>query len=218
MNDVPRIQSAPVPRPPRAPLALALFLGAALLAAQSPTAKPPLPAAPGSSAAPAAAAATAVPKAPSALPRGWEGIELGMTRDQVVAKLTTNSYLVFRGDEDLSLLPSPNQSLIEVSGLDFVRRAFFQFDAGKLWVIILNLADDRVDHFSVYSRLAANYGEPTRLDPQAAVWEDSSVRLALERPLTLRYLDLATFSRLKDAGSAKTSVEEIDRRDFLGTL
>jgi hypothetical protein len=141
-----------------------------------------------------------------------------MGRDEVIAKLMANPLFAWRGPEDVSLLSSPNQSLIEVAGLSFVRRAFFQFLDGKLWVIILNLAPDRIDHYSIFADLSAKYGDPARLDPQAATWESATVRMALERPLTLRYLDLGVLGKLRDAGTAKASVEELERRDFLGEL
>jgi hypothetical protein len=141
-----------------------------------------------------------------------------MTRDEVIAKLKLDPLYAYRGPEDVSLLPSPNQSLIEVAGLSFVKRAFFQFYSGKLWVIILDLDSDKIDHFSVYSNLVAKYGEPTALDPSAATWENGTVRVSIERPLRLRYLDLQVFKKLKDEGEAKASVEELERRDFLGGL
>ncbi len=167
---------------------------------------------------PAPATSSASASIAAGLPTGFSDIALGMSRDEVIAKLMANPLFAWRGPEDVSLLSSPNQSLIEVAGLSFVRRAFFQFLDGKLWVIILNLAPDRIDHYSVFADLSAKYGDPVRLDPQAATWESASVRMALERPLTLRYLDLGVLGKLRDAGAARASVEELERRDFLGEL
>jgi len=118
----------------------------------------------------------------------------------------------------VTLLPSPNQSLIDVSGLSFVKRAFFQFYDGKLWTMILSLNPDRIDHFSIYTSLAAKYGEPGLLDPREARWEDGQTRVALERPLTLRYMDMGVYADLASKSSAKESVVELERADFLGGL
>ena len=159
-----------------------------------------------------------VPAAIQPLPLGYGKLKLGMSRDEVIAELKADPLFAWRGPEDVSLLPSPNQSLIEVSSLSFIRRAFFQFDSNKLWVIILELADDRVDHYGIWTSLVAKYGQPTSLDPSASTWEDGKVRMSLERPLTLRYLDLAEFAKIKGESSAKVSVEELDRRSFLGGL
>ncbi|HET7838329.1 MAG TPA: hypothetical protein VFL04_01130 [Rectinemataceae bacterium] len=152
------------------------------------------------------------------LPRAVHGIELGMDRDAVIAALKKESLFLYRGPEDVSLLPSPNQSLIDVAGPSFVKHAYFQFLDNKLWVMILVLNPDRIDHYSIYTSLVAKYGEPNSLDPKESRWEDGAVRMALERPLTLRYMDLAVYSKLKEGSAAQGSAVEIDRQDFLGQL
>jgi hypothetical protein len=141
-----------------------------------------------------------------------------MGRDEVIAALEKDPLYSYRGPEDVTLLPSPNQSLIDVSGLSFVKRAFFQFYDGKLWVIILSLNPDKIDHYSLFTSLSAKYGDPALLDPREARWEDKESRLALERPLTLRYMDMAAYGRLREGSAARESLDEIDRKDFLGGL
>jgi len=152
------------------------------------------------------------------IPLGFRGIELGMGRDEVIEALKKDPLYAYRGPEDVSLLPSPNQSLIDVSGLSFVKRGFFQFYDGKLWTIILSLNPGKIDHYSLYSSLAAKYGEPGLLDPKEARWEDGRTRLALERPLTLRYMDLAVFEELGRSSAEKETVVDIERAEFLGGL
>ena len=161
------------------------------------------------------AAQTTAPIAPS---RAFRGLALGMNRDAVIEALKADPYFAYRGLEDVSLLPSPNQSLIEVAGLSFVKRAFFQFIEGTLWVMILDLNPALVDHYSIYVSLTAKYGEPASIDPKEARWEDVSTRMSLERPLTLRYMDMTAYSKLREGSRAKESAKEIDRAEFLGGL
>jgi len=166
-------------------------------------------AAPGATAQ-AAAAPTAKGPAPPA--RSFRGVELGIDRDAAIAALKKDTIFAYRGPEDLSLLPSPNQSLIEVAGLSFVRRGYFQFYEGKLWVMILVLDAEKVDHYSIYTDLVAKYGEPSFLDPKESRWEDKATRMALERPLTLRYMDMTVYGKLREGASAKESARNsIDR-------
>ena len=155
---------------------------------------------------------------PQVTARAFRGIELGMDRDAAIAALKKDSIFSYRGPEDLSLLPSPNQSLIEVAGLSFVKRGYFQFYEGKLWVMILELDPDKVDHYSIYTSLSKKYGEPALIDPKEARWEDKVTRMALERPLTLRYMDMTVYGKLREGESAKTSTQELDRQGFLGGL
>jgi hypothetical protein len=141
-----------------------------------------------------------------------------MDRDSVIAALKKDPIFDYRGPEDLSLLPSPNQSLIEVAGLSFVTRGYFQFYEGKLWVMILVLNPDKVDHYSVYTSLVGKYGEPVALDPKESRWEDKTTRMALERPLSLRYMDMTVYGKLREGAGAKASAQELDRQGFLGGL
>jgi hypothetical protein len=174
---------------------------------------------------PQSAAATAAPAPAAPAPDGkaapatsFGGVELGMDRDAVIEALKKNALFAYRGPEDVSLLPSPNQSLIEVSGLSYVRRGYFQFYDGKLWTMILVLDPAKVDHYSIYTTLVAKYGEPKLLDPKEARWEDQSTRMALERPLSLRYMDMSVYGKLSEKSSAESSWQELERQDFLGGL
>jgi hypothetical protein len=161
---------------------------------------------------PGAMAQTAAPA------RSFRGVELGMDRESTIAALKKDPIFAYRGPEDLSLLPSPNQSLIEVAGLSFVSRGYFQFYENKLWVMILVLNSDKIDHYSIYTSLVAKYGEPGFLDPKESRWEDKTTRMALERPLTLRYMDMTIYSKLREGANAKESAQELDRLGFLGGL
>ena len=196
-------------------LAPSLAFAQALAAPSQPTASAP-PAQ--ESASQAGTKAAAEGKKGSLLPRGFRSIELGMSIDEVEGLLKKDALFDYRGPSDVSLLPSPNMSLIEVEGLSFVKRAFFQFYEGKLWVMAFFLNPDKIDHYSIYSSLTAKYGEPGLIDPKEARWEDASMRLALERPLTLRYMDMGVFNRLNEGGEAREGVRELERQNFLGGL
>ena len=156
------------------------------------------------------------PSGEAAVPRSFRGIELGMSMDEVKAALAADGLFAYRGDPDVSLLPRPDESLIEVAGVSFVRRAFFQFYEGRLFVMIMALNEREMDHYSVFTTLAGKYGKPDSLSPSESVWEDGATRLSVERPLAVKYIDLAVFNELKAAGSAVRSYEEILRSEFLG--
>jgi hypothetical protein len=166
----------------------------------------------------AASSAEAEGKKDFGLPKGFRSIELGMSIDEVEGLLKKDGLFDYRGPSDVSLLPSPNMSLIEVEGLSFVKRGFFQFYEGKLWVMAFFLNPDKIDHYSIYSSLTAKYGEPGLIDPKEARWEDASMRLALERPLTLRYMDMGVFNRLNEGSEAREGLRELERQNFLEGL
>ncbi len=152
---------------------------------------------------------------PGALPRGFGRIEFGMTREQVGELLIEDPNFNYRGEPDVQFLPRQEEVVIDTAGFDFVSRGYFQFHEGSLYSIIINLDTRQVDYFSMFDRLRNQYGHPDSLNPSGALWEDGEVRLALERPLSVKYLDLSVFEALRDERSARESDRARALRNFL---
>jgi hypothetical protein len=151
----------------------------------------------------------------STLPRAFRKLSLGMSLEALKAALAADELFVFRGDRDVSLLPQSNQTLIETTGLSFVRRAFFQLKDDVLFMMAFSLDPDKVDHYSVFQTFVADYGEPESLDPTQAVWLSDDVRISIERPLTVKYIDRAIFDGLAQDARAKESRDAVLRKEFL---
>ena len=153
---------------------------------------------------------------PAELPRGFEELRLGLTRSELTELLSRHGGFYYRGDPDVSLLERENLTLMEVEGIGFFESAQFQFTSDdRLFVIVLVLNDALIDYFSLFTTLSNKYGAPADLSPQKTVWEDESVRISLERPLLLRYIESAAFADLLKEGEALESYERIGREDFL---
>ncbi len=148
-------------------------------------------------------------------PRGFAGIEIGMGIEEVKTALSRDAQFKFRGDPDVSLLASPNESLIETEGLTFIDRAYFQFYKGRLYTIILLLNPERIDHYTMYTTMVSRHGEPTGLDPSEAVWEFDRIRLALERPLSVKYIDTLAFGDILRQNARTESLNALSRERFL---
>lgn len=159
--------------------------------------------------------AAAVAGGQQAGPRGFRGLELGMGLEAVKGKLAADALFAFQGEPDVSLLASPQQTLIECAGVSWVRRAFFQFHEGRLFSIILVLDPRLLDHYTLFQTLSRKYGDPVRLDPAEAVWSFPGVRLSLERPLSVKYLDSAVSDALRETGRAGEDLSAMTRQMFL---
>ena len=149
------------------------------------------------------------------LPVGYKDIQLGQTFEQVRSILEKDSAFGFRGQRDVSLLPTEERILIETSGSAFFERCWFQFYEDKLYSIILNVDTERMDYFSMFKTFSQKYGEPTSLNPSKSEWKNDSVVLSLEKPLTVKYLDVKVFNELQDISEKATSTEEYLRKRFL---
>jgi hypothetical protein len=155
------------------------------------------------------------PAAVDTLPRSFREISLGMSLDELKTTLQNDGFFNFRGDRDVSFLPSPEQSLVETTGFSFVKRAFFQLEGGVVFIMAFTLNTDLVDHYSIFTSLVEKYGEPDSLDPRQAVWETETTRLAIERPLTVKYIDMTVFNSIIEESAVAESAEIRRRQEFI---
>lgn len=158
-----------------------------------------------------------------ALPKGYGGVELGMSVESAKDALKKNTAFGYNGDRDVSLLPGENRTLIETDARDFARwsyleQCWFQFYEDKLYVIMLNLNRKKVDYYSVFSSLCKKYGDPVEFSPERAVWKNDDIQMSLERPLVLKYIDLKTFNSLLEESRVEKTAGEKLRDDFLDSL
>ena len=149
------------------------------------------------------------------LPRGFQNITLGLSMDETRQELASEEWFLFRGDPDVSLLASPEQSLIDTQGVDYVSRGLFQFKDDFLYTITIILNPDRMDYYSMFTSFNEKYGEFTRLNPDMAVWEDETVRISLEKPLSVKYIHKETFETLRRESARGINLETINRQDFI---
>ncbi|MDR2553100.1 MAG: hypothetical protein LBD31_08055 [Treponema sp.] len=152
------------------------------------------------------------------LPRSFRQLSLGMGLDELKTALAADGLFAFRGDPDVSFLPVKEENLVETAGLSFIRRAFFQLREGKVFIMAFAMDPGRIDHYSVFTSLVKRYGEPLSLNPREVVWENEKTRISLERPLTVKYIDMEVFKAIMGEAKAEESLELIRRRGFLDEL
>jgi hypothetical protein len=155
------------------------------------------------------------PESDGGLPREFHGIGLGMDLTDLKAVLEKNGLFDFRGDRDVSYLPSKAENLVETTGRSFVRRAFFQLREDALFIMGYMMNTALVDHYSIYTTFVKKYGEPVSLNPHEAVWENEDTRVSIERPLTVKYIDKKIFNGIIEESKLSGAVELELRREFL---
>jgi hypothetical protein len=149
------------------------------------------------------------------LPRQFHQLALGMSLDELKDNLLRDDLFNFRGDRDVSFLPVREQSLVETTGSSFIRRAFFQLRDGEVFIMAFTLNTEIIDHYSVFTQFVEKYGEPSWLDPRAAVWETETTRISIERPLTVKYIDRTVFNDIINESGLIESGHVRLRQEFL---
>ena len=149
------------------------------------------------------------------LPDGYRSLRLGMSLDDLKEKLLTEPRFDFRGDPDVSVRKTGDQSLIVSRGKSFIDSGYFQFEEERLYLITLELNREKIDFFTMQTRLIENYGNPHSISPEGMSWSNDKVRISLEYPITIKYLDLETFNSFLEDNVRRKSFEEISRSKFL---
>lgn len=152
------------------------------------------------------------------LPTGYRSIELGMSLDATRKALEGDYIFGYRGERDVSLLPTENRTLIETSSDTWLERCWFQFYEDNLYTIIINFNPEKIDYHSVFNELTSKYGEPKSLSPEKVTWENEAVTLSLERPVSVKYVGRPIFESLLEQGLVDEAASETVRSGILEDL
>ena len=157
------------------------------------------------------------------LPHGYKNIKLGMSLEETKDNLVKDPDFGYHGDRDVSLIPNSSKTLIETDaehGLvsNFLQRCWFQFSFDELYIITINVNPEKMDYYSIFTKLIEKYGEPDTFSPQAATWKDDDVTMSLEKPLTLKYIDNKIFEQTQNYSNIEKSPTEVTREMFLDGL
>ena len=155
------------------------------------------------------------PENPETLPRQFRNLSLGMALADLKTALAKDMNFAFRGDRDVSFLPVREQTLVETTGLSYIRRAYFQLVGGNVYIMSFSLDTRLMDHYSIFTAFIKKYGEPQILNPGEAVWDNGETRVSIERPLTVKYIDKTVFDRLIKESKTQEKLELMAREEFL---
>ena len=156
-------------------------------------------------------------------PKGYKNIQLGMTFEDTKIALLKDSDFGYHGERDVSLIPGTKKTLIETDanyghGSNFLERCWFQFYDDSLFIITINVNQQKMDYYSMFTTLCKKYGEPTDFNPQKATWQSQDVTFTLEKPLTLKYIDNEVFDMTQNYSNINASPTEITQQMFLDEL
>lgn len=157
------------------------------------------------------------------IPTGYRGITLGMSLDETKDALLKDASFGYHGDRDVSLIPGTNKILIETDansghGSIFLERCWFQFYDDELFIITININTQKMDYYSVFTKLTEKYGKPDTFSPQSATWKNENITMNLEKPLTLKYIDNDILKNTQNYSNIEESPEEQTRDMFLDEL
>lgn len=152
------------------------------------------------------------------IPPGFHDFIFGDSLELVKSKLKSDSYFAYRGDPDVSMMLTPDKSIIDTAGSGFIERAYFIFYEEKLYQITLIMDREIIDFYTFQTRFTDKYGDPDSLDPTGMIWEEDEKRISLEYPLTVKYVNMDVFSSLITESELIRSQEDVLRENFLDSF
>lgn len=152
------------------------------------------------------------------VPDGFHDFIFGDSLETVKNKLKFDSYFAYRGDPDVSMMLTPDKSIIDTAGSGFIERAYFIFFEESLYQITLIMDREIIDFYTFQTRFTSKYGNPDSLDPTGMIWEEENRRISLEYPLTVKYVNMDIFSSIIAESELGRSQEEVLREDFLDSF
>jgi len=155
------------------------------------------------------------PDKPEAPPRQFRGLSLGQSLDDLKKALAKDGIFSFRGDRDVSFVPVREETLVETTGLSYIRRAYFQLHGGAVFIMAFTMDTRFIDHYSVFTSFVKKYGQPRILTPTESVWETDDTRVSIERPLTVKYIDRKVFDSLLEESKTQEKFELFAREEFI---
>lgn len=153
---------------------------------------------------------------PSDLPQGFRGMIIGLNLDEAKEVLVNDGYFDYRGDPDVSMLLSENRSIIETRGNFYIENGYFQFYNEILYTITLVLDTTKIDYHTMFTTLLNKYGKYDSLSPRIVVWGNDTIRISLEKPLTIKYVGLGIYNQLIQEDTTEKAIQEQLREDFIG--
>ncbi|MCX7787131.1 MAG: hypothetical protein N2442_05500 [Spirochaetes bacterium] len=156
------------------------------------------------------------PRNTPALRKGIEELQLGKPLEEIQEALKKSPYFKYRGPKDVSFLPLRSEPVIDIEGVRYFQRGIFQFREGRLVAMSLYVNPKYLDYPTLFQHFVSRYGSPQYLDPRSCYWEDGETRLALEKPLMIKFVERNALSSSKDGkATLPPSPEEMGRRSFL---
>ncbi|RPJ09325.1 MAG: hypothetical protein EHM28_01880 [Spirochaetaceae bacterium] len=156
-----------------------------------------------------------IPASNSGSIRAFRQLQIGMSIEQAKNILQKDPYFNYRGDPDVYFTPTRQQTLIECTGNGYIKRAYLQFVDERLFAFIIDLNEELIDYYTLYRTFEEKYGAFREFSPQYVTWEKQEIRLSLEKPLTVKYLDIKKFTQIKDEGRAVQTEEAKSLEQFL---
>jgi hypothetical protein len=152
------------------------------------------------------------------LSQGYNGILLGMKKDDVKKILENSKDFNAKKEETLSMRLQPDTDIISTEGLGFINFAYFHFYKDQLYQIYFLISEEKIGYYYLLKRLTQRFGPPQNFNPKKAGWSNNNVQIIAEKPCTLKYIYVPIWNDLIKKDQTSDTVLEVQRDKFIDGL
>ncbi len=138
---------------------------------------------------------------------GFMGINIGMSRAEILKSAGENELIEVPGNRDVEFFPVEDRKILTFSIKPEVPHIYLQFYDDRLYALTLIFNEKHIDYYTLINRLENKYGAYTELTPEWRKWEKDEVEIKAEKPAVVKYLVLKEFL---EAAGFKVQDEDIE--------
>lgn len=124
---------------------------------------------------------------------GFMGINIGMSRTEVLNSADENEIIEVQKNRDVEFFPVEDRKILTFSIKPEVPHIYLQFYDDRLYALTLIFNEKHIDYYTLINRLEDKYGAYTDLVPEWRKWKMDEVEIKAEKPAVVKYIALKDF-------------------------
>ncbi|KPJ88521.1 MAG: hypothetical protein AMS17_05135 [Spirochaetes bacterium DG_61] len=149
---------------------------------------------------------------------GFMGINIGMSRDEVLGYADANELLHVPKNRDVEFFPVEERKILALSIEPEVPHLYLQFHAETLYALTVIFDEHFIDYLTLAERIEEKYGPVQELTPRWRKWTVGEVEIKVEKPAVVKYIALKEFLEVTGFEREKEVSGSERRKVLLGGL
>lgn len=132
---------------------------------------------------------------------GYKDIKLGSTKEETINAILNDNTMILPKkylQNNVDISAEDTESFISLVPNKFYRSGYFVFKDDSLYSITINFQPNQFDFLEMLNKLNAKYGKGNFLDANTISWQNSDIKMILERPSIIKYISIEHITTTSD--------------------
>jgi hypothetical protein len=133
---------------------------------------------------------------------GYRGVILGMDLSKAREILKKDRLLEIDVRSDFGDLDEEPYHVLKARNVPYIKSIYYQFGTTasvkrKLFAIIIHFNHRYNDFYRLLNKMKKKYGEPDLHTPTSASWYNSKIKIILNSPSTVKYIEIELYRKMQ---------------------